>query len=266
MPSSTEEQVRAVLTSYLKDVKGIYHTDPDALKSSMDSYLKELVNIGQLTGLKIAAKQDPADSNVITVELTIHPRNPIMFGDNQYFQSKDSDEFGVRYLDETLEYPKDMPWNFRPGVFYAYVSSTMINGFINGLKPVAASVIGRYQEMDESLDRADNKRTKREQIEFFNAEPGGSHTKLSQFGDDILMLGHVPDADGGHTSEWGFFWFDCDVSDCCIGRFTTKDPEADVIRRFQDFADERSINMGYCGSGEPASKLDVTKFKGWISF
>lgn len=229
-------------------------------------YMEQLKNTGSINSFDVVCDQGSvtgqADPNILTVSVTIQPVRPI--------RSKQetlgvSDDFIDRYFPDSVDYPRDMPWNFRPNVYYCYVSSTLLDGFINYVKIKAAGVITRYVGPDE-IESYDGKvgTSKQVKLEQFNAGLSGYHTNLGQFGDDVMVIGRISDQDGEQSDEWAFFWFDQDVSDCCIGRFTTDDPEEDVMRRFITFVEERSANLGYTEG--PTFWLDIKQIRGWVSF
>jgi hypothetical protein len=94
-----------------------------------------------------------------------------------------------------------------------------------------------------------------------------THTKLSQFGDDIIILSEI----GENT--YMFFWFDMDVSDCYIGRFETTDSKDKVIDSLTNWLNKQKeenegkefyegIDNGIWGYHE----LPLSFLEGWISF
>jgi hypothetical protein len=58
---------------------------------------------------------------------------------------------------------------------------------------------------------------------------GKGHPDLTDLEDDTILLCRGPD---DHPYEWWIFWFDQDVSDCCVGCFQTDGNEATVIADF----------------------------------
>lgn len=162
----------------------------------------------------------------------------------------DSQEFpGGNYLrDEILPF----------GELWEYVSSSFLNGFINCGKPILATVVSRYNKADEVLEFSDsNYQTKRQAISNFLSN-SKFHAPLS-FGDDIWIVSKVEN-DNGHY--YIFFWCDCDVSDCCVGRFKTKDSEEEVKKYFLSEANRFSQNE----NGENSIEIPVNTLKGWLKF
>jgi len=131
-----------------------------------------------------------------------------------------------------------------------YISSTFLNGWINYVKPVKAFVIHRYEEDAGALGQ---------RVEEWHKE-APYHTKLSVFQDDVLLLGR------SERGDWWYFWFDCDVSDCCIGKFED-DSGSDIPAEFEEYVQSRAEELKGYHSGPPAwMELDVKKIRGWVSF
>lgn len=150
------------------------------------------------------------------------------------------------YWKKDIEYPELANGEILPlGVRHDYVSSSFLNGFVNYVKPVSARVIGRYQDRTKSAER----------IAAWKKNPP-AHAELRIIGDDVLLLAKAADR------AWWFFWFDCDVSDCCIGRFKTNDADADVIEKFTRCADFQSKE----NIGTDSLELPIDLLRGWISF
>jgi len=83
----------------------------------------------------------------------------------------------MSYFDETVEYPQDIALNPVPmNTLWCYVSSTFLNGFINHVTPLKVFVLDRYEP-----DKTEKIKKLKRQI----------HTKLSQFGDDIIILSEI---------------------------------------------------------------------------
>lgn len=134
-----------------------------------------------------------------------------------------------------------------------YISHTFLNGWINYVKPISAFVIPRYSKDGEEYYKL------KENVEKFNRQKD-IHSQLN-LGDDVLILAR------DKRMDWWFFWFDCDVSDCSIGRFITKDTDQEVIQLFKDYVVDRMEDLceGYKEKRE-AMELNVENICGWIRF
>jgi hypothetical protein len=147
-------------------------------------------------------------------------------------------------MPDTYEYPNPTETPLKPGVQYQYISQTHLNGWINYVRPVAAYVITRYAD--------DGYEGNLRRVEAWHAKPT-VHTKLYGIaGDDVIIL-----ARGETAGDWWVFEYDCDVSDCFLGRFSSSASEAEVRAMFDEYVSERD--------GPPPIPLDVRKFDGWVS-
>jgi hypothetical protein len=90
-----------------------------------------------------------------------------------------------------------------------------------------------------------------------NSQNRSKHTKLGAFGDDVLILSKIK------KNLYIYFWFDCDVSDCCIGIFETNDYEDVVINKFTEYCMNR---IHHDDGTHGAIELPVEYLRGWISF
>jgi len=98
----------------------------------------------------------------------------------QYFAEQFTD-FPRKYFDGyDLEYPDPTQTMLELGLWHTYISSTFLNGWINYVKPIAASLITRYQGHSKNLEQV-QKFHGRETPDF------GGHTVLGNFGDDVLL-------------------------------------------------------------------------------
>ncbi len=131
-----------------------------------------------------------------------------------------------------------------------YISSTFLEGWINYVKPVKAFVIRRYSDDGEDSGLA-------EKVKKWHEEEH-HHTKLGVFGDDVMMLCR---SDAG---DWWYFWFDCDSSDCSIGKFEDE-LGADVPAEFVAYVQDRAKDLARPAAPE-WHELDVKKISGWVSF
>ena len=190
----------------------------------------------------------------------------------------------MKYFSDNVDYPNVLNGEILPdGTLWSYVSSTFLNGFINYIRPVKCYLMNRYRDWDEVREDGDLKchfrspennkwedkifKTKEELYQFVIKNTSGlMHTHLDIFNDDILVLGKVRDT----PNKYVFFWFDRDVSDCCIGIFNTEDSEEVVIDEFRKYAMETGakLQQRYLNkvNGCAASELPVEFFQGWVKF
>ena len=182
------------------------------------------------------------------------------------------------YFNEKIEYPKEVAHETLPyGTVWCYISSTFLNGMINYVKPISCFVVDRYTHDDEEVGAGSSHfkwdGSKRELIDAIIAgEKEIYHTYLNCFSDDIIILTKIEtnkDDDGLYM----FFWFDCDVSDCCIGKFKTKDKEEDVIQSVKNWLDDnKEDNKGLkilpnTDNGIlNYTELPLSFLRGWIKF
>ena len=130
----------------------------------------------------------------------------------------------------------------RPGVFYAYISSTFLNGWINYTGLVKrAWLVTRYREHVDNVAA----------LTKWQADPP-FHADLSKLGDDVHLL--TKDETGG----WWYFWYDKDCSDCAIARFKTEDGDATVLDTFDEFVRAAQGKKGM-------QQIEVNTIKGWVS-
>jgi hypothetical protein len=159
------------------------------------------------------------------------------------------------------------------GIMYIYVSVSLLNGMINYAgKPLRAYVLDRYRKWNEYFDKLkivsfreppdvitgkwEKKycNTKAEIYDLLIQANRTYHTDIEIFQDDVLLLSKI-----GENSYW-FFWFDRDVSDCCIGRFKTSIDKAIVVESFDNYVREN------CSNNDGHRVLPNHCFSGWISF
>lgn len=162
---------------------------------------------------------------------------------NKYF----SDEYEYLAPYKTLE-------PFKNGLLYNFVSNTLLNGVINYVKPIKVFLMDRYTEDVLKRNSA---------IKKFNTDPS-FHCNLSIFEDDIIILAYEEE-----SGFYWFFWFDCDCSDCSIGRFTTEDSKEEVVESFTQWVLERQKNFCDYYHKERlgnAIELNCENIKGWVSF
>lgn len=173
-----------------------------------------------------------------------------------YKMEEGRENFMDRYFSDGYEYlpPYKTTEPFKNGTYYNYVSNTLLNGVINYVKLIKVYLMDRYTE--DLLKRYSA-------IRRFNTGPE-FHTNLGAFGDDIILLAYEEE-----SGFYWFFWFDCDCSDCSIGRFTTEDSKEEVIESFTQWVLERQKNFCNYYHKERegmAVELNCENIKGWVSF
>jgi hypothetical protein len=102
-----------------------------------------------------------------------------------------------------------------PNTLFSYVSSSLLDGFVNYTIHHEAYLIPRYSKFVENAhirnQDDDNEVTDLETFkQTWNRSP---HTEVSNAPDDVIILSESAD------SFW-FFYYDQDTSDCQIGRYT----------------------------------------------
>lgn len=193
------------------------------------------------------------------------------------------------YFPQRIDYPRyGQCAEILPlGTLWSYVSSSLLNGFINGhsTPPLRAYVLGRYVEEDDRVfeDSDDDfpasgrlpcyrepagssiwvpvnpHLNKRQLFELLTQPRRLGHTQLGVFGDDVLILQSscLPD----DSTHYWYYWFDSDVSDCVIGRFATTDSLDTVISKFDGYVAELKENYFH-----PPWLVPSSFFSGWVSF
>jgi hypothetical protein len=191
----------------------------------------------------------------------------------------------MKYFQETEEYPREVAFNPLPwNVLYEYITTDFLNAFINKVKIKKAYLISRYtneSEIIKNVQIADPPRSynwttfsgnKQEVFDRLTIPGAVCHSKLNDFGDDVLILSKIEIQDKSHYPDrenlnyYMFFWYDCDCSDSCIGRFFTEDTESQVIQEFDTFVKERNdkLSVDYRATGI-LREIPLHYFTGWIS-
>lgn len=106
----------------------------------------------------------------------------------------------VAWLPRIVEFPSDdvLLHGLKAYTMYVYVGADYLNGLINRVTLLRAYVLERYTKLD------------RAQVE--QLANSSRNRDLKAFDDDVIILA----CEKEFNRVW-FFWFDCDVSDCCIG-------------------------------------------------
>jgi hypothetical protein len=154
---------------------------------------------------------------------------------------------------DSVIYPENIAERGVPqNMILEYVSHTFLNGLINYITPFWSCVLERYR-IWKDIDVS--------QWENCLQEP---HLNLRDFDDDIFVLGET------ENSFW-FFWFDCDVSDCMIGRIEKSLVTKEKMKRLliewikaHEYVERRPLTESIVGN---YYELPVEAFKhGWVSF
>jgi len=142
-------------------------------------------------------------------------------------------------FEDNYDCPENMAERGVPeDTIFCYVSNTFLDGFINYVDVIKVVMVRRY---DPDTDHS-------EVIKKFNRTGNSSFRELP---DDVLLIAKS-------ENDYWFFWFDGDVSDCCIGRFSKEIiDEDDFISLF-----DKMISTHESFKGEPY-ELQVS---GWISY
>ena len=193
------------------------------------------------------------------------------------------------YFTDDVEFPKEIVHNPIPyGTSWTFVSSTFLNGFINYVKPISCFVLDRYTAPNKDItDRNVGVFPKGKYLEWekwsgtkrdlINAIISGEkemyHTDLNCFGDDIIVLAEIETEYEDNIGRYIFFWFDCDVSDCSIGRFETTDCKAEVMQSVVNWLDEQKeenknsvFNENYDNGVWNYNELPLSFINGWVKF
>ena len=181
-----------------------------------------------------------------------------------------------KYFEGCQDYPKDKVENILPyGEVWNYISSSFLNGFINYVTPVKVFQIDRYSPEYEDMSQykinvwkpsehspAIFNGTKSQLRDAIVKTELSTYGRIDCFADDIVVLGSIalnvpsefaklrkiaPNIDhhcehwslySDHANKFMYFWFDCDVSDCSIGRFETEDSPEEVSKSLENWLAE----------------------------
>lgn len=149
------------------------------------------------------------------------------------------------------------------GMLYSYVGHSFLDGLVNHTvnqrwshDQQRAVLVNRY--FDEA-DQRDLGMTKRQNLDVIMAKER-HRTELHQLRDDVAIL----------SCRNGIFWFyyyDCDVSDCMIGRFRSAMPFDEVYALMLTFIVEMNHVRNYSPMDqEPYWELSSEVIKGWVSW
>ncbi len=170
------------------------------------------------------------------------------------------------YFEDSVDYPDGVASDPIPyGTVWCYISSTFLNGFINYVEPIKVYQIDRYTAENEII----NGKTKAEWRKLvLEGKDQSVHCNLRMFRDDIVILSNIG------IGKYMFFYFDMDVSDCCVGRFETDDSEEEVAKSVVNWLEEQkeqnkkhidiqpNTESGIVGYTE----LPLSFLRGWLEF
>lgn len=173
------------------------------------------------------------------------------------------------YFDYGVDYPTGIALDPLPyGAFWQYISDTFLNAFINYVDIKKAFVVCRYMNLDDQMDNRGTTimdppgsfnwvplvGTKREAYKLLCEEGRVFHSKLNNdFQDDMIILSKIGDG------KWMIFEYDCDCSDCGVGRFETIDTDEQVIASFAEY-----VNTPTMAGDEGALEIPLHYFRGWL--
>lgn len=191
--------------------------------------------------------------------------------DNYFITIDEADKFKFEDLMVPMMYPSKSSYlinGLKTGILYEYVSDAYLNGFINYIRIVDAYMVNRYTDEDEWIYAC-------KAIDEYNS-PHATFDNIDGL-DDIHILGTLEDDE----YDFVYFWFDRDVSDCCIGRFRfaikneygdydkrlTYQVAKDMFRDYVAHSDAHQCSMA--SRTEEAMKLyhiPLEKLMGWKRF
>lgn len=152
------------------------------------------------------------------------------------------------YFPLAVEYPEPADQPLKRGLLFSYISSTFLDGWINYVEMKRAWLITRYRAHAENVAK----------LAAFHADTP-IHPNLGALGDDVFILAR------SKRGDWWFFWYDCDVSDCCIGILSPwKDTDEQVLEAFDKFAADRHGRENGAAEHHPPLPIDVSKLRGWV--
>ena len=184
------------------------------------------------------------------------------------------------YFNDEVDYPQGVFENPLPmNELWCYISSTFVNGFVNYGKPIGAWVGHRYNSPETTVKAHvcdagktnwhDIEVSKKELINLLNSGTKTMyHFKLHSFEDDIFLLLKSEYQDDVYL----YIWYDCDVSDCCIGKFQTSDSEEDIKQSVVNWLMKESqdkqglFEENYDNGIQMYDELYPSILKGWLKF
>lgn len=184
------------------------------------------------------------------------------------------------YFDTIIESPVGIAHTMlNYNTLYTNVSSMLLNGFINYVKPIRAFLLDRYTDgnatcanvgaydHEEKFARVTNVRKADLVASLDSGKYAMRNTRLKWFGDDIVVLAQVEPSVGAYM----FFYFDTDVKYCYIGRFCTDDPRHVVTASLAEWLKccvnndlHDKSNTGHVITGY--YELPISIFQGWTHF
>lgn len=175
------------------------------------------------------------------------------------------------YFEIQEDYPQEVVHNILPyGTIWCYISNTFLNGLVNYAKPIKCYILERHSDNNKQVrissisPKLKYSGTKNELINKINSFELKFHeASLRIFNDDVIILSEIPTTLNDDINRYIFFWFDYEVSDCCIGKFETNDSEEDVKETLYNWLEScRVENKGIINYKE----LNVDFLKNSIQF
>jgi hypothetical protein len=146
--------------------------------------------------------------------------------------------------DLVLDYPEVGQLPFINGCLWSYVSSDLLDGFVNYGDIVCAVAMSRYNTPEEN----------REALANYGLDDPPHAVLADLTGDDIALLKYA-----GDENYW-VFYYDGDVSDCIIGRFKARPEHSLVTALFLEWLGTVKAPAA------PWRRLDPKMLQGWISW
>lgn len=209
----------------------------------------------------------------IDVQISFRPKIPIQHVNVQLVPEQGSGIEPPDFIGLDDLFPFGSDYNskelvdvFRPGHLYHYIPSSFLNGYINHVEIVKAYLMERYIRHGAQYGA--------DVWQPFLDGGERCHSLLGALKDDVVIL-------GASEQYWWFFWFDCDVSDCIIGRAKRTLHSLTQARKWFDDHVENSVNYESAEQREqdPAwpvetswegvtgyREIPLDALKGWIKF
>ena len=164
----------------------------------------------------------------------------------------------MKYFTEVLhEVPYKQDEVFPYGTLYEYVASWVLDGIVNYPEHVAGAVLAQYSEGTDVLSFSPSSQTVQElrkKVLAWNKEEDvwcGSLYEL--FDDNVALLSYEEE-----TDAYWLFLYDCDSSDCSIGRFKTTDSREEVLNEFEEYLEFLAWNSWI--------PLNVKRLNSWVKW
>lgn len=161
--------------------------------------------------------------------------------------------------DYQVPYREDNPFPY--GHLYQYVASWVLDGIVNYPERIAGAVLACYSEDEELPDvypaRQSCQELRQKVMSWNNKSDGWCGSLYETFGDNVVLLSYEET-----TDAYWFFYFDCDSSDCSIGRFKTTDSREEVLNEFKRWLEDM-VEHDDCQGWIP---LKVERLTSWVEW